>query len=867
MRDNFADGRVYEAVLGAALPSNQPPTTSGIADVNVNVDAADSVIDLFAAFDDFEDPDTALTYTIENNSNPSLFAATTINGGAGTFTLNYAAATEGTAVITVRATDTGTPGLFAETTFAVTVAPFDPNAPVTIEVQVSASSDDAEERSTGRISLTSSDLELIQDAANQQIVGMRFAGLNIPPGAVIQNAYLQFQADETGSDPTLLTIHGQAIDSTPTFTSTSGNISGRSTTTASVTWSPPPWNTIGQTGPEQRSPNIAAVVQQIVSRPGWSSGNALAIIVSGIGKRTAESFNGNSAGAPLLHVEYVTGDPPANQPPTTSGIANVNLTVGDPESTVDLFAAFDDHEDPDAALTYSIANNSNPSLVTATTIDGALGTLTLSIAPGTSGTADIRVRATDTGTPALSVETTFTVTVSPVGNQPPTTTGIADVSVVQDAGNSVIDLFAAFDDLEDPDTALTYSIENNTNASLFTSTTINGVQGTITLDYAPAANGSAEITVRATDTGTPALSVATSFTVTVTPANSGNPITIEVRVAASSDDAEERPSGNVTLTSSDLELTQDKSNQQIVGMRFNALNIPPGASIQNAYLQFQADETGSDPTSLAIYAEAIDNAQSFISTAGNISGRSTTTAFVPWSPAPWNTKGQAGPDQQTPNIAAVIQEIVNRPGWSSGNSLAIIVTGTGARTAESYNGVPSAAPLLHVEFDQPLLLVQSSVQPQLGAEQLDDNQLAYIVDAGIAQISQSGNANVANAFAGLRFEVVDLPGNQLGRALPNAIQIDVDAAGFGWFVDASPYDNAEFKLDSNTNQWVAANGSPAQARVDLLTTVMHELGHVLGFEHSDFDGLMDAELPLGTRRLAGPLSGLDVDAFYELFGS
>ncbi len=164
--------------------------------------------------------------------------------------------------------------------------------------------------------------------------------------------------------------------------------------------------------------------------------------------------------------------------------------------------------------------------------------------------------------------------------------------------------------------------------------------------------------------------------------------TLDVQVAASSDDAEERPSGSVTLTSSDLEMTQDKTNQQIVGMRFTGLNIPPAASIQDAYLQFQADETGSDPTSLAIFGQAIDNAPTFTSTYGDIAGRATTTASVSWSPAPWNTRGEAGPAQQTPNIAAVIQEIVNRPGWSNGNSLAIIVTGTGARTAESYNGSP-----------------------------------------------------------------------------------------------------------------------------------------------------------------------------------
>jgi hypothetical protein len=45
-----------------------------------------------------------------------------------------------------------------------------------------------------------------------------------------------------------------------------------------------------------------------------------------------------------------------------------------------------------------------------------------------------------------------------------------------------------------------------------------------------------------------------------------------------------------------------------------------------------------------------------------------------------------------------VSEIVTRPGWLSGNALVLIITGTGQRTAEAYNGVPAAAPLLHVEY-------------------------------------------------------------------------------------------------------------------------------------------------------------------------
>jgi hypothetical protein len=171
-------------------------------------------------------------------------------------------------------------------------------------------------------------------------------------------------------------------------------------------------------------------------------------------------------------------------------------------------------------------------------------------------------------------------------------------------------------------------------------------------------------------------------------------MTMEVRVSASSDDAEERDTGSIALTSSDLELVFDGGGHQTVGMRFNGINIPPGANIINAYVQFQVDETiPADPTDLTIQGEKVAHAATFTVTNGSISSRPRTTAAVSWSPAPWLTVGEAGPDQQTPDIAPVIQEIVNQPGWASGNSLVVIITGSGERTAESYDGVPAAAPL------------------------------------------------------------------------------------------------------------------------------------------------------------------------------
>jgi hypothetical protein len=179
----------------------------------------------------------------------------------------------------------------------------------------------------------------------------------------------------------------------------------------------------------------------------------------------------------------------------------------------------------------------------------------------------------------------------------------------------------------------------------------------------------------------------------------GSPTIVEVRVATGNDDAEERIStGSVNRTSTDLELISDGANAQLVGMRFTGVAVPNGATISNAWIQFQVDETNTGATNVNIQGEASDSALQFTTGNSNISSRGRTAASIPWAPVPWTTVGEAGPDQQTPDISAAIQEIVSRPGWASGNDMVMIITGSGERTAESYNGDAAGAALLHIEY-------------------------------------------------------------------------------------------------------------------------------------------------------------------------
>ncbi|MHC4073052.1 MAG: hypothetical protein ACYTGS_13625, partial [Planctomycetota bacterium] len=154
--------------------------------------------------------------------------------------------------------------------------------------------------------------------------------------------------------------------------------------------------------------------------------------------------------------------------------------------------------------------------------------------------------------------------------------------------------------------------------------------------------------------------------------------TIEVRIVTENGDAEEdiNPSklGEVDETSSDLEMPYEDEGMgdpQFIGVSYQA-DIPAGKSIWNAWVRFQVDETkgGSLPVNLIIEGELSPNAAEFLGGGPgtfDISSRPRTAAKVQWSVPNWETVGDQGPDQTTPNIASIIQEIVDQPGWASGN--------------------------------------------------------------------------------------------------------------------------------------------------------------------------------------------------------
>ncbi|MEM8891523.1 MAG: chitobiase/beta-hexosaminidase C-terminal domain-containing protein, partial [Bacteroidota bacterium] len=167
------------------------------------------------------------------------------------------------------------------------------------------------------------------------------------------------------------------------------------------------------------------------------------------------------------------------------------------------------------------------------------------------------------------------------------------------------------------------------------------------------------------------------------------------------DDVEENQSGEIYSTSSDLELVND-GGAQTVGLRFNNINLPQGSQIERAYIQFAVDESSSAFARVELRTEQVDNAVAFEEINQNLTNRDFSGAAVVWQIDPWNSEFEQGPAQRSPELKAIIQEVLDRAGWQGGNSLVFGITGSGTRTAIAYNRDPEFAPVLHIEAQVPI---------------------------------------------------------------------------------------------------------------------------------------------------------------------
>ena len=507
-----------------------------------------------------------------------------------------------------------------------------------VSIRINDRDDDVEEDDDGDVDENSSDLELVYDGEDQH-VGLRFNGVNIPPSSNIICAHIDFEIDEREDDDTDLDIFIQNIGNAPAFNDGNNtyDVTGRiSAGDASVSWDDAedlPVNAI------LTSPDIGSLVQNVVSRADWASGNSMAFIINGSGERVVESYNGEQGGAALLRVEYAS--PAAG----LSGNQRVGLRFSDvkiPQGAT-ITAAFIDF----TSVNETEASSSVINIHAEDSDDSSPFVLGFS-----NDLQDTRVAS---GADTASSPLVWTPSAWDA-NTLYSTPDIKDlVQDIVDRGNWCGGNAMSF--IFDAQQGTRKAVSDDANES---------ISPALRIEYDE--------------------STATGCTT----------VAVQAQISTGNDDAEERTSdGSISFSSSDIELNQDGSNSQIVGLRFQDINVSSADTVVSAELEFTVDEVDTSSTSVTIYGEYAGDSQAFSST-NKISPRTKTSASVNWSPGAWTTPGSK---QISPDISSIVQEIVGHSGWSALNNMSFIIEGTaGERTAESYNGEPINAAILRINI-------------------------------------------------------------------------------------------------------------------------------------------------------------------------
>jgi large repetitive protein len=136
------------------------------------------------------------------------------------------------------------------------------------------------------------------------------------------------------------------------------------------------------------------------------------------------------------------------------------------------------------------------------------------------------------------------------------------------------------------------------------------------------------------------------------------------------------------------------------------------------------------------------------------------------------------------------------------------------------------------------------------ADAVTQEQVQALLPTAIAAWQAAGlNTADVRELEGVTVQVAGLGTNILGLEAGGAITINQTAAGYNWYVSASPGSSQAFGVTGPNGETVAKSESPAADDVDLLTVLEHELGHVIGLsDNAEAGDLMDITLGLGVRR-------------------
>jgi type IV pilus assembly protein PilY1 len=509
---------------------------------------------------------------------------------------------------------------------------------------VQESWDDAEEEleNNGNVIVTSGDLDITHrngSSNNPYLVGVRFAGTQVPAGVIISNAYITFKVAGDGvanSDPTAeMTIVGEYGESAP-FEDGAYNVSNRDRTIASVEWdlTSPGVDTIIST------PNLTSVVQEIIDHPEWlGDGENISDMTFMIGHREASVSYANHElqtfdaldFRPTLTVEYFMGAEPVDKY-TATGLRFSNVQV--PRGATITAAQID--------FTVAQTTSDTTNLV----IVGELGANAQPFSDSNKVSGRTRTSS--------SVDWNDVETWDNPGDIKSTPDLSAIVQEIVDLSN-----WCGGD-------AMAFGIAGEGLRSAWARDADNGLQPVLRVSY---------------DTDS------------IVPGDSCAQASTSKLVVGVDDDAEER-GNNVWMNGNSLDLDRVDNH---VGLRFQNINVPQGATISSAYIELTSRGDFAGDTTVYIEQELHDDSEPFDGNNDTIDGRSWS------SPVSWGITETWVDDARydTADISGLVQATVNRIGWVLGADMAFrLRQASGAdRAADSFNANPVGAARLVINYE------------------------------------------------------------------------------------------------------------------------------------------------------------------------
>lgn len=516
--------------------------------------------------------------------------------------------------------------------------------------------------------------------------GFRFRDVRIPQGAEIKFAKLDFvrshaQYDGGGEDdPLTLKIYAEDRDEAEEFVGggykndvENSNLSSRPPTNASVEWdvtSVPKDASFG-------TPDIKSVIQEVVDRNGWLSGNSLALILdhsAGDGSRRVYSYSGPDEDEP-------------HRPAT--------LTVVYEEGSGGVPAEPREDEKQEVGLRFQ-----NVAIPQGVKIKNAKIEFTSGFGSSEPATIVIHGEDVDHSKP-FSEEDTITEREKTSSKlvwktEPWLWTNAQYESIDKDSDKDLTEVVQEIVNRSD-------WCGNNAMSFILSSGSGNPIRNAATYDADPKK--------------APTLKV--EYDITTVKDNSCMRHIFTKQIADANDDAEETTNDNniMFLDSRTLDMAEKDGIKRLVGLRFQNIPINPGSEVVNAKLIFTAtqDEGGSaagQSASLDVFGEKTHISEPFTTNRADLSSRKKTSAEVDWSISS-SEKWESGKRYESADIAPVVQEIINHSGWQAFNPLTIFVEGRGLRQASAFERNLTDAPLLQVEVKGSLARDTTTVRSRM----------------------------------------------------------------------------------------------------------------------------------------------------------